>query len=161
VAPLSASGNVRDLFAMEDVLYAQLQNLLPAPPPEVAQTNPPQVVNNYIVEGQEAPQDEYPAANYAYPAPEYDYGYSGLGYISVGPYLYGYPGFYGGAGFYRSGFNRGGFYGGFRGNVGLRGGNLGLRGGSFGGGGIRVSPSFRGGFGGGIRAGGFGAGGRR
>jgi TolB-like protein len=149
-APLSTTGNLHDLFSLEDEICAQAERVLPAPPAELAQNS----------------SDETPRTNYFYntpsPAPDYQYMPASAGYYYP-PAAYGYPYAYGGGLLYGSygviggGFYGGGFYGGRSFNnfgFGNRGGFRGSLGGGFiGVGGFRGS----GGFGGG----GFRSGGRR
>jgi TolB-like protein len=149
VAPLRATGDLHDLFHMEDALAMQLQRVLPPPPGATAQANaaPPQVTNNYYYpaqQPQESPDEDYypPAPDYGYAGDPYDYDYGfGVPYFGFG-YVGGYyGGFHGGRTFnYGRGFRAPsrGFGGSHFGGVG------GIRGG-FGGGG------FHGGGGGGRR----------
>lgn len=158
-APLSATGDVRDLFKMEDDLTAQLQQVLPSQP-SVAdiQTNAPetdQTTYYYPYEDQAATADngyyESPAVVYAYP----DY------YPAYNGWFIGGVGVFGGGfdhrGFDHRDFDGRGFDGRGRGFVHVGFGPGPVIGRGFGGGG--VVGGFRGGaFGGGFRGGGFGGG---
>jgi TolB-like protein len=140
VGSLQATGNVRDLFNIEDSLSAQLQPLLPqmqttataqaqqqqlptvtygpqgAPTYTYANTQP----QTYSVPTQ---PDNSPTTTYYYPAaPDYSYTYSPPVYYYPYTYTYSYPYFWGGivinnGRFFRGGFHDG-FHGGFRGGFG-------------------------------------------
>jgi TolB-like protein len=143
-APLSATGDLRELFQMEDGFYAQVQRVLPAPPTSVSQTNSaqiPQTTYNYYYPYQ-IPTSAYEYPDYGYPAPGYNY-------YQASPYGYNYGLPYGGFGF----IDGGGFYRGFHG------GRFGNRG-DFSGHGFS-GPHFGGVGGGSFRGGGFGGGGFR
>jgi TolB-like protein len=167
VAPIAATGDLRDLFKIEDLLAEQIRPALPrttaattpqiiyGTPDSAAVANPNDAVANpnpqtqgiypYTAANPDAANypNGYPASAYPYYYPDYDYSsaYPGYAYPYYYPY-YGYgPVFYGG--FYWGGGYR--HYGGY-----YRGGGYGY-GGYRGGGGFHagISGSFRGGGGGG------------
>ena len=156
IAPISATGNLRDLFKIEDVLAEQLRPALPrtaaattpqiiyGTPNNTAVANPndaianpnPQTQGIYPYTAVNPDAADYPDGNpgtaYPYYYPDYGYAYPGYSYPYYYPY-YGYgPAFYGG--FYWGGGYR--HFGGFRG------------------GGFRGGGGFHGGFGGGFHGGG-------
>jgi len=168
---LNATGDLHELFQMEDGLAEQILHVLPVPQAELAQA--PSDQTQQTGQPQQAGEAPPPSFFYTSPLPEasnYEYVPADTGYYYppvtyVYPYAYNGGLFYGGYGFVGNGrfsisrpFGSGGFNnrGGFSGSFG--GGFGGFRSGGFGGGGFRS-----GGFGGGgFRAGGgFRGGGRR
>jgi TolB-like protein len=149
IAPITATGNMRDLFKIEDVLADQLRPALPrtgaATMPQMvygnSNTNPYDAIanpnqqpqtqgiypyNNMTPDNTQAYPDGYPVNTYPYTASPYYYpAYSDYGY----PYYYGYPSYYP----YYGGYYGPAFYGGIYIGRGFGGFGGGARGGFVGG----------------------------